>query len=128
MMLIASAWKCEDQKMLKDVASTGHIMCAANLLMKSERRKAFGAGADEDGVVNCARKVRLYRYHSIWCRRRDSCHRRLHSHGCYRCCEAEGFFVESGARAKGSATDTGVTGRRFGGDAESVTEAGAEND
>ena len=93
--------------MIKDVASA----CAANLHMKSERRKSFGASADEDGVVNCARKVLLYRRHSSWCRRRDTCHRKvtvirsfppdkgpqLRSHGCYWCCWAEGFFLESGA-------------------------------
>ena len=132
------AWKCGGQNIMKDVASA----CAANLHMKSERCKSFGASADEEGVVNCARKVLLYRRHSNWCRRLDTCHRKvtvirslppdkrpqLRSHGCYRCCEAEGFFVEVGARAKGLATDTGVTGRRFGGDAESVTEVGSGND
>ena len=128
MILIASAWKWEDQNLLKDVASTGHIICAANPQMKSERRKSFGASADEDGVVNCARKVRLNRYHSIWCRRRDSCHRRLCSHGCYWCCEAEDFYAESGARATGLATDTRVTSNRFVEDTESTREVGAEND
>ena len=133
----APAWKCEDQNMLKAVASAGRIVSAANLLCESEGRKLFGAVADEDEVVDCARKVLLYRHHSRWCRRRDGSHTKVtvirsflskqlskqRSHGCYWL-----LFAEDGARATGLPTDTGVPGRRFDGNAESVTEAGAEND